>query len=343
MTGDEGPLLRRVGGLLVVNGPDCGLLVPLDVRPVEVGRETGCQVRLSDASASRKHFRLAPAAGGRWSVEDLRSRNGTFVCERRIDREEVGVDDEIMAGETRLQLLSAEQVAETLRARAMRATDLDPVSGVCSRNLFDLRLRTEVALAARTESIFSLALLEIDRAQAFESQQPGMLGRILPAVALTLGGFLRDSDLLARFGEESFAVLILNIDPSDAYLTAERMCSGTQFVMAEERGRPVPVTSSVGLVTLKGRRDLTAGEVVARARGQLSLAREAGGNCVSRWIHVAARVRIPSLSTDISPTEMDEPRKTRTLPILARPAGRPTLPPPSGKDDDPPKPPDGEA
>jgi diguanylate cyclase (GGDEF)-like protein len=204
-------------------------------------------------------------------------------------------------------------------------------------------LRTEIALAARTGSIFSLALLEIDRAQALESQQPGTLGRILPAVALTLGGFLRDCDLLARFGEESFAALILNADPSDACLTAERMCLGTQFVMEEERGRPVPVTSSVGLVTLKGRRDLTAGEVVARARGQLSLAREAGGNCVSKWIHVAARVRIPSLSTDISPTEMDEPRKTRTLPILVLPAGRPTLPPPQGEDDEPPKSPDGEA
>jgi pSer/pThr/pTyr-binding forkhead associated (FHA) protein len=47
---------------------------------VTIGREINCTVQIMDESASRKHIRIEPHGGG-WTVEDLESRNGTYLNE----------------------------------------------------------------------------------------------------------------------------------------------------------------------------------------------------------------------------------------------------------------------
>ncbi|MBN1770816.1 MAG: FHA domain-containing protein [Deltaproteobacteria bacterium] len=320
--------LESVGGIVVVEGPDSGLVVPLDERPMVLGRETGCDVRLVDPAASRRHLLLAPDNRGRWFLEDLGSSNGTYLGDRRIEREPVVPGAEISLGETRLRVLSVDEIQGSLRRRTTRAAKRDPVAQICTRELFEMRLRTEVGLAAPKGGIISLAVVELDRARELEARAPGTLVRVLPAIALLLGGVIRENELLARFGDDSFAALLLDQNPTLAYVTAERLCTGTQFVRVDVGGESVPITASVGLATDKGRRDLTADELIERALGQARLAREAGGNCVSRWVHVSARICLPSVSSDVLPTEMEGPRKTRILRTASLGPARTTLPPP---------------
>lgn len=52
-------------------------------RPVTVGRDPECTVRVDYPSASRRHFRLVPTAAG-CRIEDLGSRHGTVVNGRRV-------------------------------------------------------------------------------------------------------------------------------------------------------------------------------------------------------------------------------------------------------------------
>jgi len=47
-----------------------------------IGRERGVQVRLDDHIVSRRHARVVPADGA-WVVEDLNTRNGTYVNGQR--------------------------------------------------------------------------------------------------------------------------------------------------------------------------------------------------------------------------------------------------------------------
>jgi pSer/pThr/pTyr-binding forkhead associated (FHA) protein len=49
-----------------------------------VGRELGARVRVSSPTVSRHHARIV-VAGGRATVEDLGSKNGTFVNGRRVE------------------------------------------------------------------------------------------------------------------------------------------------------------------------------------------------------------------------------------------------------------------
>jgi pSer/pThr/pTyr-binding forkhead associated (FHA) protein len=48
-----------------------------------IGRGTECGVRFYDPLVSRKHARVYPEAGI-WMIEDLGSRNGTLLDEKRI-------------------------------------------------------------------------------------------------------------------------------------------------------------------------------------------------------------------------------------------------------------------
>jgi hypothetical protein len=70
--------------------------------PLEIGRSRGSGISLHDSEVSRRHARLA-AHDGTLFVEDLESKNGTFLNGRRVTESiEVREGDAIDVGTTRL-------------------------------------------------------------------------------------------------------------------------------------------------------------------------------------------------------------------------------------------------
>jgi hypothetical protein len=65
--------------LLLPNGAS----VPL-ADGLTIGRDAGCDVRLDGSPVSREHAAVHRTADGRWYVEDLGSRNGTYVDNARL-------------------------------------------------------------------------------------------------------------------------------------------------------------------------------------------------------------------------------------------------------------------
>jgi pSer/pThr/pTyr-binding forkhead associated (FHA) protein len=57
--------------------------VPL-VDGMRIGRDSGCEVRLVERSVSREHAAIHHGTFGRWYVEDLGSRNGTYLDKTRL-------------------------------------------------------------------------------------------------------------------------------------------------------------------------------------------------------------------------------------------------------------------
>jgi two-component system, NtrC family, response regulator GlrR len=75
--------------------------IPLHVDPLVVGTHSDCDVVLSDPRVSRRHCRLS--LGGRGVlVEDLSSKNGTFVGGVEVGRAWLTVNTPIVVGDTRL-------------------------------------------------------------------------------------------------------------------------------------------------------------------------------------------------------------------------------------------------
>ncbi|GAB3943082.1 FHA domain-containing protein FhaB/FipA [Corynebacterium tapiri] len=91
--------------LTVVDGPLTGS--HMDVSQLEeviVGRSQACDFELGDDYASSRHARFF-RRGGDWFIEDLESRNGTYVGGYRIDQpERVQVGTDVKMGSTIVRL-----------------------------------------------------------------------------------------------------------------------------------------------------------------------------------------------------------------------------------------------
>jgi len=68
-----------------------------------LGRQSGCDVLLSDLSVSRRHARLF-FRDGSWVIQDLGSTNGTRVNDVLVGRCELHPGDQIRLGDERLRI-----------------------------------------------------------------------------------------------------------------------------------------------------------------------------------------------------------------------------------------------
>ena len=79
-----------VATLEVVDGDAAGTLYPLYLGKSTIGKDDGCDIRLSDGAVSRRHATVdaerSPSGDLRFVVEDLDSRNGTSINRQRILR-----------------------------------------------------------------------------------------------------------------------------------------------------------------------------------------------------------------------------------------------------------------
>jgi len=107
---DEGPP-RRHFGLLVFCESESQLKLLDDDSAVVIGRELPSEIVVDDPSVSRQHARFVLTQGEVW-VEDLDSRNGTFLRGRRITRERLESADEVGVGKARVVLAATRPMKE---------------------------------------------------------------------------------------------------------------------------------------------------------------------------------------------------------------------------------------
>ena len=97
------PLMPK--DLLVTGGPLVGTMLPLGEAPIVIGRSPACTLVLEDEYASSRHAALTPQADG-WWIEDLSSRNGTFIDDERLMQpRQLRIGDIIRIGQTTLELV----------------------------------------------------------------------------------------------------------------------------------------------------------------------------------------------------------------------------------------------
>ncbi|HWE35623.1 MAG TPA: FHA domain-containing protein [Isosphaeraceae bacterium] len=90
--------------LVVVRGRSATQTIHLANGVTTVGRQEGCQLRISSSQVSRRHCQLLEQQGA-LVVKDLGSSNGTFVNGRRIsDAQVLQAGDEISIGQVRFRI-----------------------------------------------------------------------------------------------------------------------------------------------------------------------------------------------------------------------------------------------
>lgn len=235
----------------------------------------------SDAEAAACLDRLREA--GSLSPDDLRAavteavvRIAEILERRRLEHEQTA-----MSLAQRIHALSSDLES------ARREADLDPLTQLANRGVFDRELERGVDLQALTGDPTTLVLIDVDHFKQINDELGHRIGDdVLRAVANELvRAFPRRSDLVARYGGDEFAVLLLNAGIRDAERLAGRLMErlGSLDVVTTP---PVRVSVTIGIAALG--RDRSVQGVLDAADRALYRAKSAGRGCACVDEHDAA-------------------------------------------------------
>ena len=173
---------------------------------------------------------------------------------------------------------------ETAIVRNEGDVTMDALTGLINRGAFD---RTVKGLADMPGARFSLALLDVDRLKTVNDAHGHLAGdRVLLNIARSLKSAFRETDLIARYGGDEFAILMRDstLRQSESRIH-NAVAEITQERLTADDGRAVQFTVSGGVADLSS--GDTMSSVAARAESALADAKRTGRN------RVVARSRSP--------------------------------------------------
>jgi diguanylate cyclase (GGDEF)-like protein len=140
------------------------------------------------------------------------------------------------------------QMSEQLRTLSIT----DSLTGLFNRRYFDSRLFEELQRATRYDTVFTLAIFDIDDFKRFNDTEGHAAGDdVLKTLANIARESLRSIDILARFGGEEFSIIMPQTDKDEAFLVAERVRMNIrEFMPAGWKKFPFDkLTVSIGIAT----------------------------------------------------------------------------------------------
>ncbi|HVX97407.1 MAG TPA: FHA domain-containing protein [Polyangia bacterium] len=267
--------------LMVISGTRPGELHTLSRERTIVGRSPDANVRLRDDGVSREHAELR-VAGGRVTVKDLGSTNGTFVNGMRIEDRELRDGDQLTVGEATLLLFTHSEGLEAGYQRGrFQAVLRDPATRALRREVFLERLREEISFARRRATSLALLMWEPDAldARVGKAAREGGVAKI----ALAVQDLLRDVDVLGVLGPGRLVIACPGLDVSGARALATRVRSAVASSSVEQDANAHrSLRASIGIAAYEPGHDeshepATLLDAAARA---LDAARSLGGDRV---------------------------------------------------------------
>ena len=268
--------------LLRMDGVLAGQVHVLGKTTFRIGRHPKNDLRTDDSGISRFHACIEWENDGH-TIEDLDSRNGTYIGGSAVTRKRLADGDWVQLGPRvgfRYSITDASQ--EELLQRLYESSTRDALTGTYNRKHFEERLNAELAYGLRHNGDVALVLFDIDHFKRINDTHGHQTGdAVLRQVAATAARRLRTEDVLARFGGEEFAVILRGTSRLGAGLVAERLRALIAALPAIVDGKPIPVTVSAGCASLECCAGRTAQELVAAADRRLYLAKRQGRNRVA--------------------------------------------------------------
>ncbi len=203
-------------------------------------------------------------------------RMGLALCDAEARRAEVESLNERLRSE--LQGLRVE-VAE-LRAQIDIVAATDAISGALNRRAFLDAFRKEWHRARRYGRPLAVIMTDIDQFKVINDGYGSEFGdRILRLVAQSLQKAARGTDVIGRYGGDSFGIVLPETDPQAARRVAERLRKGLENAAFEHKTKGVLVTASFG-VACSEEGDPEPEALLLRADDHLYQAKRAGRNVV---------------------------------------------------------------
>jgi diguanylate cyclase (GGDEF)-like protein len=181
-------------------------------------------------------------------LEDLESRNGTFVGGKRVNQHRLKDGDGVTFGaQAAFRFNVTDTMQERLLRRLYESSTRDALTGAYNRSHFDERMRAELAFATRHSTDVSLVMIDIDHFKRVNDTYGHQAGdAVLKELSTRAHRTLRAEDVFARFGGEEFAVILRGTNKDGARRLAERLREAIEQTPIEFEGKRIAVTLSAG-------------------------------------------------------------------------------------------------
>ena len=200
---------------------------------------------------------------------------GVFSLESRL-RNAFAPEDVVMVQALANQIALALHTARTYQA-AFEQAITDGLTGLKTHRYFMESVEREWRRSTRSGQEFSVIMLDLDQFKEVNDRYGHMQGdRVLRAVANVLSDSVRQSNVVARYGGDEFAILMPEATTAQAEAFAERMRSNIENdPLLKQHG----ITASIGIGTFP-EHGPTKEEVLRMADAGMYLAKYQSGNSV---------------------------------------------------------------
>lgn len=162
--------------------------------------------------------------------------------------------------------------------KAILNTITDPLTGLYNLRFIRKRLNEELSRSIRYNLQLSMIIVSLDNFDPIDAAHGRVLaGSVMKETARILNSSLRDIDLVGRFGEAEFCVILPSTPKKEAMLVAERVQRTIRKELGNGKQNMESVTTSIGIASFSDD-GASPGEIINAARTALSRAEAAGGN-----------------------------------------------------------------
>jgi len=247
------PPSRNRAVLFELTGANPGAVFSVYPSGVVIGRSPGADIIVSDGSISWRHATLTTRNEGVY-VEDLRSTNGTFVNDRRIEESSLLRDGDYLrlgGGNTTFKFSMMDEFEENVLRNLFALTLRDTLTQLYNRRHFEERLHADFTFAERHGATLAIALISIDHFKTINARFGQQIGdAVLKLIAGSLVKIVRPDDVLARLDGGKFAVIVHAASERNAQILCERVCHRVAAISFPPSVGDLVVTVSAGLAQI---------------------------------------------------------------------------------------------
>jgi diguanylate cyclase (GGDEF)-like protein len=182
---------------------------------------------------------------------------------------------------TRYQARLAEAVKEldSTNARLKETSFKDELTGLYNRRFFFVRLEEEISRHRRFGHPVAVVLFDLDGFKEVNDEQGHIIGdETLRDIGQVLMRYSRGINVVARYGGDEFAILLVETSKAGATLYAERI---RQILSGHPYAHGMRVTASFGVASLPEDAAATSEDLVRMADDKLYVAKRGGKNQVA--------------------------------------------------------------
>jgi diguanylate cyclase (GGDEF)-like protein len=264
--------------LVVVAGPVIGEKFPLAKERMVIGRQQDTDIPIDDSLVSRQHAEVVREADGTVVLRDLGSKNGTFFNDVKVRERVLMEGDLLRVGNSVLRYVGPNSLEHLYRDEMSERTRRDGLTGFFNKQAFRLYLERNLQRCKDLHASLSIGLIEFDEFKKIIDSGGHPAGdHVLKEFADRVKNAIRPTDLLARFGDDEFGIILPLTNLMGGRIVGERLrtrVADHPFVLD---GQTFTVTISIGIAERSGGAE-DADALVVRADTALREAKRMGRN-----------------------------------------------------------------